>query len=71
MLQNKMVVIGILMSEMSEDITATLTAINMGKHGIIDPTIITPTILKTTIMDFENIYRTRYYFEGTVCLKTW
>ncbi|XP_033229737.1 uncharacterized protein LOC117181286 [Belonocnema kinseyi] len=64
LLQNKITTLEIFISEMSEDLSTALNAINIGKHGMMEPTIVTPAILKSTIQEFETQYQTRYHFEG-------
>lgn len=64
LLQDKITTLEIFISEMSEDLTTALNAINIGKHGMIESTIVTPAIIKSTIQEFETQHKTRYHFEG-------
>ena len=48
----------------NEDIHMVINVINDEKHGIVHPRILTPKILKDTIKDFEEYYRTRYHFDN-------
>lgn len=64
-INSKLLLITLLIDELNEDIDTLMNAINSGKHGIVHPQILTPTILKDTIKEFENIKRTRYHFDNT------
>ena len=61
---SKLLIAAIMMDETSEDIDMAINAINDGKHGIIHPQILTPTMLKTTIKEFEKKHRIRYHFDA-------
>ena len=50
---SKLVMAAIMIDETNEDIDTAINSINDGKHGIVHPQILTPTILKKTIRDFE------------------
>ena len=51
---SKLLITAIMIDETSEDKDMAINAINDGKHGIIHPQILTPAMLKTTIMEFEE-----------------
>ena len=62
-INNKLTITAIMIDETSEDIDTATNAINDGKHGIVHPQILTPTILKNTIQEFEEKQRTRFHFD--------
>ena len=62
-INNKLLVAAIMIDETSEDADTAINAINDGKHGIVHPQILTPTILKNTIQEFEEKQRTRFHFD--------
>ena len=57
---SKLLIAAIIIDETKEDTDMAINAINDGKHGIIHPQILTPAMLKTTIMEFKAKHRTRY-----------
>ena len=61
---SKLLTAAIMIDETSEDIDMAINAINDGKHGIINPQILTPVMLKATITEFEAKHRTRYHFDA-------
>lgn len=62
---NKLLIATLLIDELSEDIDTAISAINDGRHGIVHPQILTPKILKETIMEFETAQRIRYHLDSS------
>ena len=60
---SKLVIAAILIDETSEYIEMAINAINDGKHGIINPRILPPAILKSTLQEFEKKHRSRHHFD--------
>lgn len=63
-LQDKITSLEIFTAEMNEDLSTALNAMNIGKHGMIKQTIVTPVIMKSTFQEFETQHGTRSHFEG-------
>ena len=62
-IDNKLLVAALMIDETSEDVDTAINAISDGKHGFVDPQILSPTILKNTIKEFEEKQRTRFHFD--------
>ena len=60
---SKLMLAAVLIDKTNEDINTAINSISDGKHGIVHPQILTPTVLKETIREFENKQRTRYHFD--------
>ena len=62
-IDNKLLVAALMIDETSEDVDTAINAISDGKHGFVHPQILSPTILKNTIKEFEEKQRTRFHFD--------
>ena len=47
---------------MSENFSRALNAFTLGKHDILETTIVTLKVIKETIREFEEKHKTRYHF---------
>lgn len=63
-IQQKLLIAETLIEEMNDDIDLAISSINLGKHGIINPQILTPRMLHETIDGFEKEFRTKYHIES-------
>ena len=63
-IREKIITCLIIIKELTQVVDTVISAINVGKYGILLPQILTPNILGETIKGFENLHKTKYQLDN-------